>query len=155
MSNSGIEREEVHKQIHEIVDFAMYRLQQNGQLLVDTSDGGLFSFYEEESLADEVHNWCVVSVSLCPEHGASLQTRGPVLSALGFAPKGSTDSTLEFEAEMPFDSCYSALYALLVVGVDAGETQLEKIELTSVNSERSVLGLEKYEFLSSDSEGGD
>jgi hypothetical protein len=155
MSNSGIGTEEAIEQIHEIVDFAMNRLQQNGQILVDASDGGLFSFFEEESLADEVHNWCVVNVSLCPEHGASLQTRGPVLSAKGFVPKASTNSTLEFEAEMPFDDCYSTLYALLVVGVDAGETQLEKIELTSVNSERSFLGLEKYEFFSSDSEGGD
>ncbi len=155
MSNSGSEKAEVRKQIHEIVDFAMHRLQRNGQILLDTSDGGLFSFHEDESLADEVHNWCVVNVSLCPEHGASLQTRGPVLSALGFVPKGSTDSILEFEAEMPFDNCYSALYSLLVVGVDAGETQIEEIELTSLNTEREVLGLEKYEFLTSNSEGGD
>jgi hypothetical protein len=155
MSNSGIGTEEALKQIHEIVHFAMYRLQQNGQILVYTSEGVLCSFFEDESLGDEVHNWCVVNVSLCPEHGASLDTRGPALSALGFVPKASTDSTLEFEAEIRFDDCYSALYALLVVGVDSGETQLEKIELMSVNSERQVFGLEKYEFLTSDSEGGD
>ena len=103
MTKGNVGTEEDLKKIHEIVHFAMFRLRQNGQILVDTSDGGLFSFYEDESLEDEVHNWCVVKVSLCTEHGASLETRGPTLSALGFAPISSTTTTLEFEAEIRFD----------------------------------------------------
>ncbi len=147
--------EEDRKTIHQIVDFAMYRLVQNGMILIETSDGCLLSFCDEESLADEIHSWCLVKVSLCANHGASLHTRGPVLSSLGFKPIASSDSNVEFEAAIRVDDCYSALFSLLLVGVDAGETNLSEIELSSVNTERDVFGIEKYEFLTDFVEGGD
>lgn len=140
--------------IRRITDFAMFRLRSNRHILIDTGDGCLFNFEIEEVFSRQKNPVCAVKVSVCKEHASSPETRGPALSALGFEFLTWSDSMLEFSAEVPFMDCKAVIHSLLLVGVDAGETRLQDIELLSISPNREAFPIEKYEFFQ-DEEGGE